>query len=376
MHVVQALVSLNLGGSELVAVEITEHLRTAGHRVTVIAANGPLEPRIRVAGAELLDWPIGRKRLGTLAYIRQLRSWLLENQTDIVHVHSRLPAWICHLAIRKLPANKRPVFITSMHGQYSVSSYSAIMARGDQVIAVSNHIRDYTLKYYLPPDSRKLHTVYGGTSRDDFPFAYRPSAAWLQQTHDEFPELENKRILLLPGRLSRYKGHATFIELLARLQSESDDIHGVILGRARPGSRYINELEGLAQRSGVSSKLTFCGARTDMRDWMAASSLVFNLCSDPPEAFGRTVPEALALGVPVIAWNHGGVREVLAEMFPAGAVKPDSQSALLDKARAFLLNPPRVQQSEAFSLRASMEQTMAIYQSALDSANSGEKEDL
>ena len=373
MHVVQALVSLGLGGSELVAVETTEHLRAGGHRVTVIAANGPLASRVNAAGAELLDWPIGRKRLGTLRYIQQLRAWLLEHQPDIVHVHSRLPAWICHLAIRKLPAHKRPVFITSMHGQYSVSSYSAILARGDEVIAVSNHIRDYTLKYYLPPDSRKLHTIYGGTSREDFPFAYQPAPAWLQRTHAEFPELENKRILLLPGRLSRYKGHATFIELLARLQSESSDIHGVILGRAKPGSRYINELEGLALRNGVSRRLTFCGARTDMRDWMASSSLVFNLCSDPPEAFGRTVPEALSLGVPVIAWNHGGVKEILEQMFPAGAVAPDSQPALLEKTRAFLHQPPTVQQSEAFSLYASMDQTMALYQSALESADFGEE---
>ena len=127
MHVVQALVSLGIGGSELVAVEITEHLRAAGHRVTVVAANGPLEDRVHASGAQLLAWPIGRKRLGTLRYIRKLRNWLLENQPDIVHVHSRLPAWICHLALRKIPEDKRPVFITSMHGQYSVSSYSEIM---------------------------------------------------------------------------------------------------------------------------------------------------------------------------------------------------------------------------------------------------------
>lgn len=369
MHVVQALVSLQLGGSELVAVEITEHLRTTGHRVTVIAANGSLQSRVSAAGAELLDWPIGRKHLGTLRYIRRLRAWLLENQPDIVHVHSRLPAWICHLAIKKLPPDRRPVFITSMHGQYSVSSYSAIMARGNQVIAVSSHIRDYTLKYYLPAGSHKLHTIYGGTSRDAFPFGHRPDRAWLQRTHDEFPELKNKRILLLPGRLSRYKGHATFIELLASLQSDFHNIHGVILGSAKPGSRYINELEGLAERNGVTRKLTFCGTRTDMRDWMAASSLVFNLCSDPPEAFGRTVPEALALGVPVIAWNHGGIKEILEKMFPAGAVEPDSQSALLEKTRAFLHHPPMVQQSGAFPLLASMDKTMALYRTALAMVN-------
>ncbi|HEY5775782.1 MAG TPA: glycosyltransferase, partial [Xanthomonadales bacterium] len=335
------------------------------HRVTVIAANGPLADRVKAAGAGWMDWPIGRKRLGTLRYIRQLRSWLLENQPDIVHVHSRLPAWICHLALRKLPADKRPVFITSMHGQYSVSSYSAIMARGDQVIAVSDHIRSYTLKNYLPTDTQKLHTIYGGTSREDFPYGYRADAEWFQSLYTEFPELKDKRILLLPGRLSRYKGHATFIELLAVLQSEFHDIHAVILGRAKPGSRYINELEGLAERHRVGGKLTFCGVRTDMRDWMTASSLVFNLCSDPPEAFGRTIPEALSLGVPVIAWDHGGVREILREMFPAGAVEPDNLPALIQKTREFLQSMPTVENSDAFSLRTSMDQTMELYRAAL-----------
>jgi len=369
MHVVQALVSLSIGGSEMVAVETTERLRAEGHRVTVIAAGGPLETRVRDSGADWLNWPIGRKRLGTLGYIRQLRAWLLENQADIVHVHSRLPAWICHLALRKMPADKRPVFITSMHGQYSVSSYSAIMARGDQVIAVSNHIRDYTTKNYLPPGSPQLHTIYGGTSRADFPYGYKPGTEWLRALYAEFPQLRDRRILLLPGRLSRYKGHATFIELLAVLQDEFGDIHAVILGRARPGSRYINELEGLAERHGVGDRLTFCGVRTDVRDWMAASSIVYNLCSDPPEAFGRTVPEALSLGVPVIAWDHGGVSEVLMEMFEAGAVEPDNLPALVAKTREFLRHPPTVEKSDAFSLEASMDQTLALYYAVLGKEN-------
>lgn len=366
MHVVQALVSLGIGGSEMVAIETTEHLRAAGHRVTVLAANGPLLERVTASGAEHLDWPVGRKRLGTLSYIRQFRTWLIENQPDIVHVHSRLPAWICFLAIRKLPLDKKPVFISTMHGQYSVSSYSAIMARGDKVVAVSRHILDYTIKNYLQNPGSRLHTIYGGTSRTEFPFAYRPADSWIRETYREFPSLENKRLLLLPGRLSRYKGHATFIEMLAALHTEFDDIHAVILGRAKPGSRYINELEGLAERVGVTHKLTFCGVRTDMRDWMAFSSLVYNLCSDPPEAFGRTVPEALSLGVPVIAWDHGGVREILQKMFPAGAVKPDNLSELVQKTRLFLQHPPRVPESNAFSLQSSMEQTMDLYLDALD----------
>ena len=106
--------SLNLGGSELVAVELSEFAAAAGHRVTVIAAHGPLSERIRACGAAHLDWSIGRKRLGTLRYISQLRTWLAHERPDVLHVHSRLPAWICDLALRRLDPSVHPAYITSM----------------------------------------------------------------------------------------------------------------------------------------------------------------------------------------------------------------------------------------------------------------------
>ena len=122
----------------------------------------------------------------------------------------------------------------------------------------------------------------------------------------------------------------------------------VIVGRARPGSRYRDELEGLAERYGVLDYVTFTHDRLDIRDWMAASEIVFSLCSDPPEAFGRTVPEALHLGVPVIGWDHGGVQETLAGMFPKGAVTPDdlarNQADWIDPVGLdlFLAQAPRI----------------------------------
>jgi glycosyltransferase involved in cell wall biosynthesis len=363
MHVVQALVALNLGGSELVATELTQHLTQHGHRVTVVAADGPLKPRIVATGAEHLDWSIGKKRLGTLGYIGQLAEWLLEQQPDILHVHSRLPAWICYLAIRRLKPHQRPIFITTMHGHYSVSRYSAIMAKGDSVIAVSNHIREYTLRNYSMADPGRIVTIHGGTSPEAFPFGHQPDPTWFEQTFSEFPQLRGKRLLCLPGRLSRWKGHSAFIELCAALINEFPDIHGVIVGKAKPGSRFRSELEGLAMRSGLADRLTFVGARMDIRDWMTASEIVFNLSGDPPEAFGRTLPEALHLGVPGIGWNHGGVREVLAEMFPQGAVEPDNAIALLEKARMFLQHRPEVLPSSAFSLSESMDRSLNLYQS-------------
>jgi len=363
VHIVQALVSLNLGGSELVAVELSEFAAAAGHRVTVIAADGPLGERTRSCGAEHLDWAIGRKRLGTLRYISRLRHWLADEKPDILHVHSRLPAWICQLALGRLDSAHRPAYITSMHGHYSVSRYSAVMAGGDRVIAVSDHIRDYTLHHYPSTDPNRVITVHGGVSHRLFPYGYHPSPEWFAQAMKDFPELAGKRLLCLPGRLSRYKGHVDFIELIARLLPEYPDLHGIIVGKAKPGSRYRDELEGLAERYGVLERITFTGARMDIRDWLAASELVYSLCSDPPEAFGRTVPEALHLGRPVIGWDHGGVQETLAVLFPEGAVTPGDRKALVERSRSFLNNKPVVAANKAFGLRESMEKTMAVYHS-------------
>ena len=365
MHIVQALVSLNLGGSELVAVELSEFAAAAGHRVTVIAADGPLGGRIRACGADLLEWPIGKKRLGTLSYVARLRKWLNHEQPDVLHVHSRLPAWICDLALRGLDPPLRPAYITSMHGHYSVSRYSAIMTGGDRVIAVSDHIRQYALHNYPSTNPARVVTVHGGVSHKAFLFGYKPAQAWQDQSLRDFPELEGRRWLCLPGRLSRYKGHTDFIELVARLLPDVPDIQGVVVGKAKPGSRYRDELEGLAERYGVLDRITFTGARLDIRDWLAASEIVYSLCSDPPEAFGRTVPEALHMGVPVIGWDHGGVQETLAELFPQGAVTPGDRMDLLERSRAFLSQAPAVAPNPAFGLCATMESTMAVYQSVI-----------
>jgi glycosyltransferase involved in cell wall biosynthesis len=365
VHIVQALVSLNLGGSELVAVELAEYARSLGHRVTVIAADGPLSERVRACGAEHLDWAIGKKRLKTLRYIPRLREWLAGESPDILHLHSRLPAWICQLALRKFERAGRPAVVTSVHGHYSVSRYSAVMTSGDCVIAVSDHIREYTLRNYTSTDPGRVVTVHGGVSLKAFPYGYRPPEDWYRAIHSEFPELEGRRLICLPGRLSRYKGHADFIELVAGLSQEFPDLHGIIVGKSRPGSRYRDELEGLAERFGILNRISFVGARLDMREWLSASEIVYSLCADPPEAFGRTIPESLHLGVPAIGWDHGGVKETLAALFPEGAVTPGNHLALLERSRAFLRNRPEVKPSSAFGLKESMKNTLAVYEAAL-----------
>jgi glycosyltransferase involved in cell wall biosynthesis len=364
MHVVQVLAALNVGGSELVATELSEFLTSQGHKVTVIAADGPIGDRLRSCGAEHLDWKIGKKRLATLGLIRQLADWLKAEKPDLVHVHSRFPAWVCWLAIRKLDPADRPRFVTTMHGHYSVSRYSSVMARGNRTIAVSEHIRKYTLSNYPYMGSSGIVTIHGGASREDFPYDHRPPAGWRDSVEKEFPELKDRRWILFPGRVTRWKGHADFIQLMARL-ADIKDLHGVIVGGCRAGSRYLAELESLVGRYGLDDRITFTGDRLDIRDWMASSVLALNLSDDPPEAFGRTVLETLCLGRPIVAWNHGGAAEIMAQMFPRGAVEPRDHRELESRVRAILVSPPRVPPSDAFSLERSMHRHLEVYEELL-----------
>jgi glycosyltransferase involved in cell wall biosynthesis len=173
MHVVQALAALSVGGSEFVATELTEALRRQHHQVTVLAAPGPLSQRVEAAGAATLPWPVNRKRLGTLRYIGRIRRWLSEARPDIVHVHSRLPALLVWRALVGMPEETRPALVTTMHGHYSVSRYSGLMARGDAVIAVSDAIRQYTLHNY-PVAPERVHLIHGGADPGPFPSAIVP----------------------------------------------------------------------------------------------------------------------------------------------------------------------------------------------------------
>jgi glycosyltransferase involved in cell wall biosynthesis len=361
MHIVQALVALNVGGSELVATELSEYLTAAGHRVTLIAADGPIGDRARACGAGHLDWPIGKKRLSTLAYIKRLAQWFSEEKPDIVHVHSRLPAWICWRALQRVDKAIRPEFLTTMHGHYSVSGYSSIMARGQRTIAVSEHIRRYTLKNYPSAAPGEIVTIHGGASREDFPYGHRPADGWRAGVEAEYPELAGKRWLQLPGRVTRWKGHVDFLHLMESLKDDYPDVQGLFVGGCKAGSRYQAELETLAVKMGIRDRITFTGDRLDIRDWMAESALMFNLSNDPPEAFGRTVLETLCLGRPMIAWNHGGAAEIMAAMFPPGAVTPLDFSGLEERTRAFLDHPPVVEESGAFTLRESMNKHLDVY---------------
>lgn len=366
LTVVQTLPELNSGGVERGTLEIARALVAAGHRSIVISHGGRLVKQLEAEGSEHITLPVHRKSLLSLLQIRPFRRLLREIQPDIVHARSRVPAWIAFLALRGMDPDKRPRFVTTVHGLYSVSPYSAVMTFGDQVIVVSETVREYVLKHYPRCDPAKITRIYRGVSEAEFPYGYQPSESWLSQWRQDFPELIGKTVIALPGRLSRVKGHETFLRLIAALRDTHPEVHGLIVGGAELAkAAYAEELKTRVTTMGLSDRVSFTGHRTDMNDVLSQCDLVMAL-RVTPEAFGRSTLEALRLGKPVIGWDVGGVGEILREMYPEGAVKAGDYNLLFSKVDLFILkNEYQPKAIGGFPLQKMLHDTLDLYKGGI-----------
>ena len=367
LTVVQLLPALESGGVERSTLEIADALVRAGHRALVVSAGGRLVARLQALGAEHIELDIGRKSLLTLRHVRALRALLAREHIDLVHARSRLPAWIGVLALRSLPPARRPRLVTTVHGLNSPSRYSAVMTRGERVICVSQSVRGYVQQHYPQTDPGKLRVIPRGIDPAVFPrvpLPDRDARAWAAARH---PALAGSGpLLLLPGRGTRLKGHADALVLLAALRNDGADARLWLPGAREDGREaYIAELEAHAATLGIAGALAFTAPTDAIARAYAASDLVLQL-SRKPEAFGRTVIEALAVGRPVLGWAHGGVGELLAELQPAGAVAAFDIVVLHATARRLLAHPPTPAVTIPHTLLAMQEATLAVYAQLLD----------
>lgn len=361
LTVLQTLPALNAGGVERCTLETARALVAAGHRSIVVSSGGSLVAQLEAEGSTHITLPVDRKSLRSLFQISPLRRVLREQEPDILHIRSRVPGWIAWLAWRGLPAGQRPHFVSTVHGQHSVSPYSAIMVRGEVVIAGSQTVRDYILDNYPQCPAERIRLIYEGVDPAEFPYDHQPSAAWLQQWQQDFPELAGKTVLALPGRLTRLKGHADFIALIRELRAQHPEVHGLIVGGAEAKkAAYAEELKAAVQAAGLAGHISFTGHRNDLRDVLTRCDLVLAL-STQPETFGRAVLEAIRLGRPVVGWDYGGVGEILAECYPHGRVPPGDKTALHRRVQAWLAGPDRPAPSTAFLLSSMCDQTLALY---------------
>jgi len=362
LTVLQLLPALESGGVERGTLEIARGLVKAGHRSLVVSAGGQLVSRLTGQGSEHINLPVGHKSLWTLRLVYRLRRLMTDEQVDIVHARSRLPAWLAWLAWRGLPTERRPAFVTTVHGLYSVGRYSRIMTRGERVIAVSGAARRYITGNYPGADAARIRVIERGIDPDIYPFGFRPGDAWISRWYQDFPFLLERQVLTLPGRITRLKGHVDFLHMLTGLVKAGLPVYGLIVGAEDPRhSAYAEELQRTVQKLGLDGLVTFTGQRMDLRDILSMSNLVFSL-SRKPESFGRTVCEALSLGVPVVGYDHGGVGETLARVYPQGRVPAGDVEALTATTQQFLEHPEPVDPASFTSVQDMLDRTLALYQ--------------
>jgi glycosyltransferase involved in cell wall biosynthesis len=367
LKVLQLLPALDGGGVERGTLEVARALVAAGHESVVLSRGGRLVDQLQREGSRHLTLDLGRKSPATFLHYRALRRLFAENRFDIVHARSRLPAWVTWLAWRGMAADTRPRFVTTVHGMHSVSRYSAIMCAGERVIAVSDTVREFIRSHYPPArwphlTDDRISVIARGIDPAEFPRDHRPTDAWLARFRADFPHLGTRKLLTLPGRLTRLKGHHDFITVVAKLLGQGLDVAGLIVGGEdpkRPG--YAQEIRARVHAEGLAERILFTGHRSDVRDIYAISDCVLSL-SSTPESFGRTVLEPLAMGRPVVGYAHGGVAEILAELFPHGAVaKGDVDAAATRVAEVLAARTPVVEFNARFLLARMQAQTLQLY---------------
>jgi glycosyltransferase involved in cell wall biosynthesis len=322
--VLQVLPSLISGGVERGTVELAGALVEAGWTSYVASGGGPLEREVARAGATHLTLPLASKnplviRRNTVALVRLIR----QLGVDIVHARSRAPAWSACAAASV--TGRR--FVTTFHNAYGARTalkrrYNSVMARGDRVIAISDFVADHAATVYRIGRDR-LRTIPRGVDLEIFD-PNRVGAQRVINLARQWRLPDGMPVVMLPGRLTRWKGGLDFIAAVAKLGR--CDVCCVLAGsEQRPGFR--RELEGAIRENGLAGLFRIVEECRDMPAAYMLADVVVSASRDP-EGFGRVIVEAQAMGRPVVATDHGGARETIVPSVTGWLVPPREPAVL------------------------------------------------
>lgn len=365
--VVQMLPDLEEGGVEAETVETAAYLAERGFRSIVISAGGRMVPAVEHGGSHHIAWKhIGEKSPRCLKYLLPLRRLLVDTPVDVLHLRSRLPAWVGYLAWKSLPPPQRPHLVTTVHGFYSINAYSAIMTKGERVVAVSETIAAYIRDNYTV-DPERITVVYGGFDPAVFdPGRVTPERLMDLKHHWGLAESEAP-LILLPGRITRLKGHEVFIQSLKRIRHLPWT--AVCAGDVNENRDLADELQEQVHVAKLENRVKFVGHCADMPAAMRLADVVVS-ASVKPESFGKTAIEAQAMGTPVIATAHGGSLETVVNRETGWLVAPGDDISMADALAEAITDRDltrrlgvqgRRRVEEQFSARVMLEKTETIY---------------
>jgi glycosyltransferase involved in cell wall biosynthesis len=311
LTVLQVIPQLHAGGAELGCLQIADALVAAGHRAIVVSEGGRMVEKLTSAGGEHVTLPVASKNpLVMFLNIGRLARLIRRESVDIVHARSRAPAWSSYFAARRTGA----VFMTTHHASHEESGvlkrlYNSVMVRGAAVIAVSDWVAELIRRRYLVPEER-IHVIHRSVDPERFD-PNSVASARIRALADTWGVGPEERVVLLPGRISRRKGHMILVDALAGLEPElRRQVRLVFAGDDQPNSAFRDALERHIEAGGLHAQVTFAGYVSDMP---AAYSLAA-ICVLPmtaPEGFPRVMLEAQAMGTPVVVADIGPGREIV-----------------------------------------------------------------
>lgn len=365
--VVQLLPDLNTGGVERGTLEIGSYLSAHGHRSFVMSGGGRMVSSLEKCGSRHVTRPIGVKSPAVLGNIIPLRRFLKEKKVDILHARSRLPAWIGYLAWKSLPVTQRPRFVTTFHGFYSVNKYSAVMTKGERVIAISRGVCSHIMSHYGLSEE-KIALIYRGFDETLFdPVSVDPLRLDALRRRWRIDSARGP-ILMLPGRLSRWKGQDVFIKSLSNIKHLPWS--ALCVGDFDENAALKNTLRQLISQEGLENRVRLVGHCEDMPAAMMLADVVVSASSTEPEAFGRIAVEAQAMGKPVIATAHGGSLETVLDQQTGWLVNPCDARALSNAMADAIENPLKRERfgkrgygwvRDHFTVKKMCEKTLMLY---------------
>jgi glycosyltransferase involved in cell wall biosynthesis len=334
--VLQVLPALDSGGVERGTVEIVAALAADGWTPLVASAGGRLVSSVEAAGGRHIALPLNTKSpVQILRNIERLTRLIRAEKVSLVHARSRAPAWSAFFASRQTGVP----FVTTYHGAYGEGGagkrlYNSVMARGEKVIVASAFMAKLVHRRHGTGDDR-LRLIPRGID----PAVFEPSAVGpvrVARVAAGWGIPEGVDVVLLPARLSRWKGQDVLIAAMGRLRRP--DLRFVLLGGEAGREGYAETLRALAAKVGVGAQLVFAGHCDDMPAALLRATIVVSPSTEP-EAFGRAVIEAQAMARLVIATNHGGAAETVRDG-ETGLLVPPGDPAALAEALARALDMP------------------------------------
>ncbi|NHN89057.1 glycosyltransferase family 4 protein [Acetobacter conturbans] len=379
--ILQVLPALDAGGVERGTIEMVQAIAEAGGMPLVASADGRLVPKVAYYGGKHISLELGRKSpAAILRNAMRLRSVIASEGVSLVHARSRAPAWAARLACRRT----QTPFVTTWHGVHKESfpgkkTYNAVLAAGDRVIAISHFIADRLKRDYGVGDNR-LRTIPRGADTVQFdPQAVRGDrvSAVLETWNIED---DGAAIILMPGRLTEWKGQGLLLDALAIMVRERWATRPwvcVFIGSAPEKSGFPATLESQTVELGLTSHIRFGGHCADMPAALALSEMVV-VPSLRPEPFGRVVVEAQAMTRPVIVAAHGAAMETV-RYGETGLLFPPGDARVLAEMIAATLNATAGERMTMglaarenvlahYTTRAMQQATLAVYDELLGTA--------